>query len=181
MPQISEKRLYNITVHYLTKYDASSQKIRQMLKRRLYKMQQEDVEIPEESEIWIENVIQKMQNLGYLNDERFAQNQVRILSQQGKSASFITNKLKQAGVSPTATKSLLEEEEGDDLSRAKIWLKHHKKGHYRLKPAADKKTAIDFYTKDLSALGRAGFSYETAVQALKNNIAETDEIDTDFE
>lgn len=168
---ITEKKLYNITLFYLTKYDSSAEKVRQMLQRRIYKACQEEMEVPEESTEWIENIIQKMKALGYINDERFAENQVRILSRQGKSASFIVNKLKQAGISSELTKTFLEEQESDELTRALTWLKHHKKGGFRNNPHPD------FYTKDLAALGRAGFSYETAVQALKYN---TDNPDFDM-
>lgn len=166
--QITEKRLYNITLFYLTRYESSTEKVRQMLKRRLYKAAQADIEIPPQSTQWIENVIQKMQELGYLNDTRFAANQVRILARQGKSSAFIINKLKQSGIDSTTVTSFLQEEEGDDLARAHTWLKHHKKGVYRTQNAAD------FYTKDLASLGRAGFSYETARCALKKT-EETDD------
>lgn len=168
MEMITEKKLYNITLFYLTKYDSSTEKVRQMLRRRIHKIiTQNKTEVPKETNQWIENIIHKMIDLGYLNDSRFAENQVRILSNQGKSNAFIINKLKQSGISAEKTKLFLREQNADELTRAIIWLKRHKKGAFR------NNYQPNFYTKDLTALGRAGFSYEIAVQALQDAQKET--------
>ena len=45
--------------------------------------------------------------------------------------------------------------------RAQKWLKKHRKGAYR------RENAELFYQKDLAALARAGFSFDTATQALQ--------------
>ncbi len=159
---VTQRRLYNITLFYLTKFDASSEKVRQMLRRRLYKASLAEEPVPTQANEWIEEIIQKMTDLGYINDNRYAENQTRQLSLQGKSESFIINKLRQDGISPEQTRHLLENREEDDFTRAVIWLKRHKKGPFR------SKDNDSFYTKDLAALGRAGFSYETACAALKS-------------
>ena len=74
---LTEKRLLNITLFYLSQREASSEKVRTMLKRRLYRMKQRGEEVPPGAEEWIENVIQKVQDLSYLNDNRYAENQIR--------------------------------------------------------------------------------------------------------
>lgn len=176
--QITEKRLYNITLFYLSKYEASSEKVRQMLNRRLEKAAYAGEDIPRESKQWIENVIQKMKSLGYINDSRFAENQVRILTRQGKSENFIIRKLQQAGIHPDITHTFLETQDESDTYRAVTWLKHHKKGGFRTHlPETDEEIKL-IYQKDLAALGRAGFSYQTAKEALSESHAplpETDE------
>ena len=162
---ITEQRLYNITLFYLERFDASSLKIKQMLERRIYKEKQKGAFIPNDTDKIIQSVIQRMQSLGYINDERYTQNQVRNLAQAGKSKKQILNKLKQSGISDKLILETLtafeEDNESSDLTRAEKWLKKHKKGQFRTKNTSE------FYKKDLAALARAGFSYETAVTALK--------------
>lgn len=162
--QITEKRLYNITLFYLSKYESSSEKVRQMLQRRLLKASQQGIEIPDESQQWITKIVGQMQALGYINDKRYAENQVRILSRQGKSKSFIIQKLRQSGIDSEMVVALLEEAE-TDVQRAILWLKRQKKGGFRLK-TADNET----YRKDLLALGRQGFSFQTAKEALSESL-----------
>lgn len=169
---ITEQRLYNITLFYLERFDASSLKVKQMLERRIQKEKLKGAMIPTNTLELIENVILRMQNLGYINDTRFAQNQIKKLSSNGKSKSFILNKLKQDGISSTLAQDLFfdfdKENESSDLTRAEKWLKKHKKGQFRSKDAAL------FYKKDLAALARAGFSYETAQKALKTTPLDED-------
>ena len=109
----------------------------------------------------------------YINDNRYLQNQIRNLSNAGKSQSFILNKLKQDGFSTTIVKDLLsafdQESESSDLTRANKWLKKHSKGQFR------NKDATLFYQKDLAALARAGFSYDTAKKALTTQTESDDD------
>ena len=90
---ITEQRLYNITLFYLERFEASSLKIKQMLERRIHKEKTKGSLIPENYPQLIQNVIQKMTHLGYINDTRFASNQIRQLAAAGKSKSFILNKM----------------------------------------------------------------------------------------
>lgn len=163
--QITKARLNNITLFYLERFEASSQKTKKMLERRVQKEAAKGNIIPENIHQLIDEVITKMIDLGYIDDNRFIQNQIRRLSNAGKSKSFILNKLKQDGCSSSLISDYLnifdEETSSSDLTRANNWLKKHKKGQFRSKDAPL------FYKKDLSALARAGFSYETAKAALE--------------
>lgn len=162
---ITEKRLYNITLFYLSKYDSSTEKVRQMLQRRLLKAKQQGLEIPLESQQWISTIIGQMRHLGYINDKRYAENQVRVLTQQGKSKSFIIQKLNQNGIDLEIINALLDEQSTTETEKALIWLKRHKKGGFRCK-----EIDAETYRKDLSALGRQGFSFQTAKEALNQSL-----------
>ncbi len=181
---ITEKRLYNITLFYLSKYEASTGKVRQTLQRRIDKAAQGGEEIPPESAQWIESVIQKMVALGYIDDSRYAENQTRILARQGKSASFIVRKLQQAGIPTDVTRSFLEETDESDTDRAYHWLKRHRKGGFRSKQPTDPDEKRILFQKDLAALGRVGFAYATAKEALTRsyeNADVPDNFDNDME
>lgn len=148
---LTEKRLENITLYYLERFDASSDKVRQMLKRRIQKQKMLGIPVDKNINIWIENVIQKMQNLGYINDERYTENVIRRLSQGGKSTRFIQQKLVAEGISPTLVDNYLSAD--DELTRAQTFAHKKHLGHD--------------YQKDLAKMARAGFPYEIAQQVLK--------------
>ena len=148
---LTEKRLANITLYYLERFDACSDKVRQMLRRRVQKQKMRDFPVDKNVYIWIENVIRKMIDLGYINDTRYVENVVRRLSQSGKSMCYIKQKLVQDGVDPNLGEEYLNAD--DELARAKIF--------------AHKKHLGKDYQKDLARLARAGFSYDVAREVLR--------------
>jgi regulatory protein len=152
----------NITLFYLSQREASSEKVRTMLKRRLYRMKQRGEEVPPGAEQWIENVIQKVQDLSYLNDNRYAENQIRQMIAQGKSERHMVSKLATAGISADTVRQLLQDADSDELERAKRFAQKKKLGIYR----TEKSEELD--RKDLAKMARAGFSYETARQVLQS-------------
>lgn len=151
MKKITQARLKNIALYYLERYEASSQKLREVLHRRLIKARQEQP-VPNEAPQWIEEVIAEMVRLGYVNDKRFAENTVRRLSGTGKSRSFIRTKLKMAGIEEEEIVDALSET--DELAAARLMVQKKHLGH-------------DF-KRDLARLARAGFSYEIAREALED-------------
>lgn len=153
---LTEKRLENITLYYLERFDASSEKVRQMLKRRIQKQKMLGLDVDPQINLCVEKVIQKMQQLGYVNDDRYAENAVRRLTQSGKSTRFIQQKLLAEGVPVATLEKYLDPE--NELERARTF--------------ARKKHLGKDYQKDLAKLARAGFSYDTATQILKgdNNV-----------
>ena len=161
--RLSEKRLLNITLFYLSRYESSTDKVRAMLKRRLKRMAARGEEIPPEAESWIENVIQKVQDYAYLNDNRYAENQVRTLISQGKSEKFIVAKLKQAGIDAATTRHLIEASGSNERERANIFMKRKKIGPYRSKQDPT------YFKKDMGTLARAGFSYDTIRSVLSES------------
>lgn len=163
--KITSNRLYNIALYYLSRYDASSGKVRQMLQRRLMRAKMKMEDIPPEASEWIENIVNRLTELGYIDDKRYGENQVRQLSGAGKSARFISMKLNQAGLDADLIENLILSTDSDDLERAKKMVRKKKLGIYR-----PQNIRQDYYKKDLATLARAGFSYETAVSALNDEI-----------
>ena len=150
MKKITPHRLKNIALYYLERYDASSDKLRTVLKRRVIKAKLEGP-VPPESTQWIEDIIEQMEHLGYLNDKRYSENTVRRLSDAGKSPTYIRTKLKLAGIDMDFIEQALAET--DELTQARLMVQ--------------KKRLGGNFNKDLARLARAGFSYETAHQALE--------------
>lgn len=159
---ITYRRLYNVTLYYLSRFDASAGKVRDMLKRKLLRTKMKGGIIAPEADEWIEQIIVRMKELQYIDDSRYGENQVRQLSAQGKSTQFISMKLAAAGLDADTIQMLIETAPCDEMNRALRLVQRKKMGYLR-----DESLRADYYKKDLAALGRAGFSYETAVKALK--------------
>ncbi len=164
---ITHKRLYNIALFYLSRYDASLEKVRAVLNRRVQKSIQAGEPINPETNQWIEDILIRLSELGYLSDERYVQNQIRRLSEQGKSNQFILMKLKSAGISEDMIRPLLETLSSSEQERADRFVKKKKLGCFR--PQNQQEA---FHMKDMATLGRAGFSYEIARKALSQETEE---------
>ena len=152
MKKITPQRLKNIALYYLDRFDASSEKLRSVLKRRVQKAIMMGDEVPSDVSNWIDEIVQDMQRLGYVNDKRFCENKIRQYLNAGKSNRYIIGKLSEAGIDLDLIQSFLPD---DELEQARIFV--------------HKKRLGQDYQKDLAKLSRAGFSYDIAQKVLKED------------
>ncbi|MBR1945028.1 MAG: regulatory protein RecX [Alphaproteobacteria bacterium] len=171
---ITQKRLMNIALYYLERYESSSENLRQVLRRRILRAEKKGVVMPVKAQEWIDSVIAEMQRLGYVDDKRFAFSITEKYRKAGKSQRYICQKLTQSGVSPEIQKEALGEKDGfsadAELEAALLLVKKKKLGFLR----SEEDRSL-FRKKDLAVLARAGFSYQTAVKALGEASPEEDE------
>lgn len=146
---LTEKRLENIALFYLERFETSTEKLRQVLNRRAKRQKMLGIPLNPDIDQWIENVIKKMEKQGFVNNARYTENTVRRMSNQGKSLRLIGQKLKAEGIDPNIIQEQMDVY--DDLANAKIFVK---------------KKHLTQNEKDLAKLARAGFDYETAKRAL---------------
>lgn len=163
---VTQKRLMNIALYYLGRYESSAENLRRLLDRRIAKTAAKGGAVPAEAEQWVNAVVSEACRLGYVNDERFALSTVEKYRKAGKSERYIRLKLSQAGISGDVQDSVLKGDEASvpaeaELAAALRLVEKRKMGTFR--PARDRKL---FRKKDLAVLARAGFSFQTAVQAL---------------
>ena len=150
MKKITPQRLKNIALYYLERFDASSEKLRSVLMRRVQKAVFSGDEVPLDTEQWIDEIVDEMKRLNYVNDQRYAENKIRQYLKAGKSNRYIILKLSEAGIDPEEVRSFLP---NDELEQAQIF--------------ARKKHLGKDFQKDLAKLARAGFSYDIAQKVLK--------------
>lgn len=162
--RLTEQRLLNITLFYLSRYESSTEKVRAMLRRRLKRMEMRGEEVPAEAPTWIESVLKKVQDYSYVNDDRYAENQVRTLAEQGRSERFICAKLGNAGIKPEKIRELLEAIGSTEEERARRFIFKKKIGPYRPESVRNQ-----YQKKDMAALARAGFLYEVVQTVLKSS------------
>ena len=96
----TETRLMNKAVHYLGRYSASEQRLREVLSRFATR-KLADIE-PAEVASAMTRVVEKCQRLGYVDDVTFAASQARSQRRQGKSTMAIRQRLRQHALDDAA-------------------------------------------------------------------------------
>ncbi len=156
MKKITYKRLENIALYYLERYSSSSANLRKILKRRIQKDIIKGAEPVEQAAEWIENIITKMQNLEYINDERYKENLINKLKNQGKSTKQIKVKLLEKGLNTD-----FETSDDDEIQQALLFIKKKTIGPYR------QNNSQEMWKKDMQKMALAGFSYSAIKRVLK--------------
>ena len=152
MKKITPQRLKNIALYYLDRFDACGEKLKSVLMRRIQKAVLAGDEVSPEATEWVDEIVRDMKRLGYVNDQRFCENKVRLYLQAGKSNRYIMGKLCEAGLDSDMIRSYLPD---DELTQARIFVQ--------------KKHLGKDFQKDLAKLARAGFSYDIAQKVLKED------------
>ena len=164
--KITPQRLKNIALYYLKRFDSSKDNLRQVLQRRVNDYAYYHPEWnKEEAYHWIENLLEDFERYGYLDDVRYAEIKVKNYAMSGKSARYITGKLKQKGISESVVTTLLEKQEYDPFETALHFAQKKKIGPFR-----DSDKRADFKQKDLGTLLRAGFDYDTVLMVLSYDV-----------
>ncbi len=114
---------------------------------------------------WVDAVVAKLAATGMLDDQSYAEGRVRALFRRGVSPLAIAQRLREKGVGDEvinrSLKNLDQETSDPNLLAAIKFAKRRRLGPYQKPPnRADRKT------KDLAALARAGFDYQTAKRVI---------------
>lgn len=157
--KMTKERLQNIALYYLERFDSSSSNLYQVLKRRIYNYRRYDDNFDvTEAEMWINDIIEKFEKIGYLNDTRYTEFKVQNYINAGKPEKYIRQKLQAKGIDEQVLDRVLQTQEFDEEEMAKKFVAKKKIGPYR----KDETKRKEYWQKDVSAVIRAGFSYETA-------------------
>ena len=120
---------------------------------------------------WVDQVVERMAELGYVNDSQYALTKARRLHERGRPARAVRGLLAAKGVESedidAALARLAEQGEGGDLAAAITFARRRRLGPFRAgERAADR-------SRDLAALARAGFSYDIA-----SRVIDADDVDS---
>jgi regulatory protein len=147
-------------LYYLERYDSSSGHLRRLLRRKIQLSARIHGTDPEEGRAAVERLIARFTGLGLLDDARYARERVRSLLARGTSGAMIRARLRAKSLPADLVEAALAEATGDDagheLRAALRYARRRRLGPYRLQDRAERRE------KDLAALGRQGFDYETA-------------------
>jgi len=147
-------------LYYLERYDSSSGHLRRLLRRKVMLSARVHGTDPEEGTAAVERLIARLIELGLLDDGRYAREQVRSLRARGTSAAMIRAKLRAKALPAEAIDTALAEDQDNaaarDLLAALRYARRRRLGPFRSSERAARRE------RDLAALGRQGFDYETA-------------------
>lgn len=164
--KITPQRLKNIALYYLKRFDSSIDNLRQVLRRRVNDYAYYHPEwIKQDAYQWIEDLLVDFERYGYLDDQRYTEIKVKNYVAAGKSARYIVGKLKQKGVSESCVAEFLEQQEYNPFETALHFARKKRIGPFR---AEEKRE--EYRQKDLGALLRAGFDYETVLEVLSYEV-----------
>jgi regulatory protein len=164
--KITSSYLENAALHYLERFASSSANLRRVLMRKVDRSLAHWGGEREACAAQVESVIAKLAGLGYLDDAAYAAMKARSLNRQGKGLRVIRATLAAKGVGGDCADSAvaeLEEDLGDPDLEAAIRLARKR----RLGPFRPPEQRAEMRQKDLAALARAGFDFDTARRVIE--------------
>lgn len=142
--------LERVALHYLERHGGPEARVRRVLSDRVARSREAHEEPDaEEGARLVDEVVEKLRRLGYLDDARFAASRARLLRRRGKSTRAIRSALARLGLPSEIVDEAIE---GDDLEAARTYVRRR---------------GLKAGEKDLAKLARAGFSYDVARRALE--------------
>lgn len=187
--RISDGYLERVLLYYLERYGASRSRARRFLIKRVNNSLAEhnppdsddfDPDARDKALELVETVLDRVEERGLINDEKYALAVVKRLRKKGKSTRAICAWLRQRGVPSEAIDSallqartlhetFLGEEHGETRSPEEIELESAMTfvRKRRLGPFSTRERDHDTFRKELGKLARAGFSYRIARAALE--------------
>ncbi|MDD4555917.1 MAG: regulatory protein RecX [Alphaproteobacteria bacterium] len=164
LKKITQKRLHNIALYYLKRFETSTSNLKSVLRKRIdkYAFQNPDYD-KAEAYAWADEIVADCEKRGYVNDERYAGFRVGAYVNAGKSARYIKGKLREKGISEDTIEELLEEKEYSPFDAALRFAKKKRIGPYRV----NEEDRVENKQKDLQKLALAGFDYDTASEVLE--------------
>ena len=164
--KITKIRLQNIALYYLQRFDTSTQKLREVLQKRVNEYARFDKEFKRNDAYrWVEEILEKFAECHYLDDVRFAENKISSYLVAGKSRRYIENKLKEKGVGEEIIAECFEESEYDSWKVILNFARKKKIGGFR----EDEEKRKEMRQKDMGVLVRAGFEYDMVMRILDYN------------
>ncbi|MBV6656436.1 MAG: RecX family transcriptional regulator [Devosiaceae bacterium] len=158
--KMTADRMRRIALAYLDRYEASEQQFRAMLMRRATRAAQAHGDAPGDFVAMVDAEVAHAVEAGYINNRRFAENQVSAQRGRGASARHIAGRLRARGVVDDDIDAALAADERDDPQAAERYAQRRRLGPYRTK---DRETRRD---RDVAALVRAGFSFRLAASII---------------
>jgi regulatory protein len=157
---LTAEALARAAAAYVARYDASQARLRAVLVRRVQTARRRAIPVMDGIEAAIDAIIARYARNGIVDDARYAERRAGSLHRHGASARHIRDRLKLDGITgDLADAALRAAADGGDLDlRAAIALARRR----RLGPFREPAERAGRRSRDLAALGRAGFAWDVA-------------------
>jgi regulatory protein len=170
----TKKHLENVALWYLQRFAASADSLRKVLMRRVEKSARAHGTDRDEGSAFIEEIIARFRSSGLLDDRLYAEGRALSLHRRGISLHGIRARLAAKGVGAddidSALAMLRDEAEEPDLAAAIAYARRRRIGPYRTRGDRE-----ELRERDLAALARQGFDYDTARRVI--DAADRDELE----
>ncbi len=165
---VSAEGLREKALRHLDRFDASAAQLSGLLHRTV-RHARLDEEATAKFDREAEALVSRLVATGVIDDRRFAETLARGQRGRGASSVAIVQKLRARGVAEADIAAAIQAADGDeespDLVAARAFVRRKRLGKYR--PAAERAALA---RRDLAALARAGFGFETARRALEVHV-----------
>lgn len=174
----SPEMLSNVALFYLSRFVASEEALRKVLKNRVRRaaMTNPDFEQDKAAQSMlyetIERIIGQYKRNGVINDAEFARIKTNSMRRSGRGSAAISQRLRKKGVSAdVVTETLSQEDSSSDMEAAMIFAKKRRLGAGKKQQltAAQKR-------KEFAAFARAGFSYDIARKILGGDMDDYEDL-----
>ena len=156
----SPEALERAALRYLDRYDAAAGHLRRLLMGKVTLSARVHGTDASAGAAAVDRLIQRLAAAGVLNDARFARERLRSLRAKGCSLAMVRARLAAKGLAQDLIETTLAEADeyavGTDLAAALTYARRRRLGPFRSEARAERRD------RDLAALGRQGFDYETA-------------------
>ncbi|HYP75981.1 MAG TPA: RecX family transcriptional regulator [Polyangiaceae bacterium] len=171
-PNVTRAGIEAAALRYLERFDCSVARLRKVLRERVAKAARAGVAEASAAPAIVEELLLRYQASGLIDDQRFAKNFAARQRDRGMSGRMIEQKLRARGIDAEVVQQLLPRGESAsvELEAARAFARRRRLGPHR-KP--DVREA--YRRKDLMALARAGFNYDTASRVVGNSSSTDDE------
>ncbi len=163
-PPLSAENLERAALRYLERFAASAASLRRVLMSRVLRAERLHGTDRNEGTVLVEALIGRYLSSGLLNDDAYAEAKAASLRRRGASARAIRDHLAARGIVAETARAALGRidldagaADGGDAGAALALARRRRLGPFR--PSEQR---AEHRARDLAALGRAGFDFETA-------------------
>jgi regulatory protein len=150
------------SLSYLTRFASTRRNLERHLRRKFAPPEDGDIDA------LMERCLARLEELGLLDDARYAEDRARSLRSQGKSARAIRDRLSKKGVDASLVEGALRAESEDaELVSALRHAKRRRLGPFRTKEKDER--------RELASFARAGFSFGVAKRVLALDLSDAEE------
>ncbi len=168
------RHLENVALWYLQRFAASAESLRRVLMRRVERSARAHGTDPEDGAALVEDIVARFRASSLIDDRLYAESRARSLHRRGVPARGIAARLRAKGVGAAdidaALAALAVDTPEPELAAALAYARRRRIGPYRT--AADRE---EMRERDLAALARQGFDYDTARRLVE--AADVDELE----
>ncbi|MEQ8391089.1 MAG: RecX family transcriptional regulator [Thalassospira sp.] len=183
--KVTRDYLMNYATWYLERFTASRARLEKLMRGKIRISAAEYGTDPEEAVQWMNSVLSACEKAGFINDDAYAKGRARSLLRKGKAIRVIAADLSARGIAAhqidqaitdlkaEADQAAYEEVRGTDpnIAAAAAYARRRRLGPWRRPDIREEKR-----DKDMAALARQGFGYDTATRIINSDLEELSDL-----